>query len=75
MSSIEKNITFIPYDKLPEARDWRVGRIYRVKMVIKQVAQMENGANFEVEDATSLEQNEARKRAFISDSGSYGGNV
>lgn len=68
-----KDSTFIPYSVLPEARNWRVGRTYRVKMVIKQMGQMENGAHFEIADATSLEPNEARKRAFISDSGSYGG--
>ena len=67
--------TFIPYDKLPEARDWRVGRTYRAKLVMKQTGMTEQGAAFDVQDATSLEPNEARKRYFLSDGGSYGGNV
>lgn len=65
--------TYIPYDVLPEAREWRIGRTYRVKMVMKQLSQDEKGANFEIVDSTSLEPGEARRRAFLSDSGSYGG--
>lgn len=68
-----KHNTFISYDVLPQARDWRVGRTYRVKVVIKQISQMEEGAEFQVVSAESLEPKNARKRAFTSDSGSYGG--
>lgn len=62
--------TFIPYDVLPEARDWHVGKTYRTKMVMKQTGMNEDGANFEVVDATSLESKD-RPRYFLSDSGSY----
>ena len=67
--------TYIPYGVLPEAREWRVGRTYRTKMVMKQIGQTERGANFDVVDATSLEPNESRKRYFLSDGGSYGGRM
>ena len=65
--------TFIPYSVLPDSREWRVGHTYRAKMVMKQIGTDEKGANFEVVDATSLEPNEARKRYFLSDGGSYRG--
>lgn len=64
--------TFIPYEVLPEARNWRVGHIYRVKMVMKQVSQGEEGAIFEIVDATSLERDK-RQRYYLSEGGSYGG--
>ena len=66
--------TFVPFDILPESRDWRVGRTYRTKMVMKQVGMNEHGANFDVVDATSLEPKDSRKRFFLSEGGSYGGN-
>lgn len=73
MSDYVKRITFVPFDVLPEAREWKVGKVYRTKMVLKQVGMDENGANFEVIDATSLETRDIHKRYYLSDSGSYCG--
>lgn len=63
--------TFVPYEKLPESRDWRVGQTYRTKMVLKQTGLDEQGANFEVVDATSLEPIDQANQHFMSDGGIY----
>ena len=70
-----KQTTHIPYEVFPESRDWRIGRTYRAKVVVKQVGQDEKGANFEVVDATSLEGNDnsARRKYYLSEGGSYRG--
>ena len=67
---MDKMPTFVPYEVLPESRDWRVGKTYRTKMVMKQTGMNEHGANFDVVDATSLEP-AGRTRYFLSDGGSY----
>jgi hypothetical protein len=64
----KKNSIHIPYEILPESRNWKPGHSYRTKMVLKQTGTDENGAMFEAMDATSLEPHEAR-RQFLSDSG------
>ncbi len=65
--------TFIPFEELPEARNWRVGQIYKMKLVGKQISINEKGATFKIIDAQSLERDK-RQRFFISsDSGVYGG--
>lgn len=64
-------MTNIPYEKLPEAREWRVGQTYRTKMVLKQVGQTEHGADFDVVDATSLEPIDQANQHFLSDGGMY----
>jgi hypothetical protein len=64
----------IPTEKLPEIRTWRVGKTYRVKLVLKQVAMEENSGTFEIIDATSLEPVDKANQAFLnSDSGMYVG--
>lgn len=69
---IEKPVAHIPYSTLPEAKDWRVGKTYRTKTVLRQVGAHENGAEFEIVDATSLESDDkVRQRYFLSDGGSY----
>lgn len=69
---MDKPMMRIPYDTLPEARDWRVGKTYRAKTVLRQVGSHEDGAEFELVDATSLEsQDKGRQRYFLSDGGSY----
>lgn len=61
--------TFVPFEKLPESRDWRVGQTYRAKMVLKQTGLDDYGANFDVVDATSLEPNDRANQHFLSDGG------
>ena len=63
----------ITYDQLPEARDWKVGKKYHVKLVLKQVGMSEKGAEFDVVDATSMESRGERVKKFLSGEGSYFG--
>ena len=61
---------FIPFSLLPEGRLWSVGKAYRVKVVLRQTSTSEDGADFEVVDATSLEGGDAeRRRFFVSEGG------
>ena len=46
---------FIPYNLLPEAKDWKNGRVYRVRAVLRQTGSSEQGSTFELEDAVSLD--------------------
>lgn len=69
MSDELKETIFIPFDKLPEGRLWEVGRSYRVKAVLRQVGTLENGATFEVVDATSLEPEDKGKRHYLTEGG------
>ena len=64
-----KPIVHIPFDVLPEGRSWSVGKSYRVKAVLRQTGVSEDGAMFEIIDATSLEPNDQQKRRFMSDGG------
>ena len=59
------------YETLPEAHSWNVGKNYRVKLVLRQTGSSENGADFEVVDATSLEDSDKGHRFFLSEGGSY----
>lgn len=61
----------IDFDKLADAQEWKVGKVYRVKLVLKQVGMSENYADFEVVDATSLEDRAERSRHYLSGDGSY----
>jgi len=70
MEHIEsKPYIYLPFEMLPEGKDWKVGKAYRVKLVLKQSGMQEEGANFEVVDATSLEPNEKGRRYITSESG------
>ncbi len=64
------NTTFhIPHDLLPEAKTWSVGKIYRVRLVLRQVSSHEHGADFEIVDANSLESEDKGRRYFTTESG------
>ena len=69
----EKPMVHIPFDILPESRNWSVGKAYRVRLVLRQTGSTEDGATFEVVDATSLEPADKGKRYFVSESGSLKG--
>ena len=59
----------LPFDVLPESRDWTVGKAYRVRVVLRQTGVGEEGADFEVVDATSLEPGDKGRRYYVTDSG------
>ena len=63
----------LSFDLLPESKNWKVGKSYRVKLVLRQVSVSESGADFEIVDATSLEPEDKGRRKFTSDSGTYVG--
>ena len=62
----------INYSDLPEARDWKVGKIYRVKMVLRQTGADEEGTSFDLVDVTSLEPTR-RSSVITSEGGEYRG--
>ena len=66
----DKSKIFVPFDKLPEGRNWQVGQSYRVRLVLRQVGIEENGATYEVVDATSLEREDKGRRYYTSENGS-----
>lgn len=66
-----KPTIYIPFEYLPEGKDWKVGGTYRVKMVLKQRSMDEDSATFEIIDATSLEGDRKKKPVLSSDTGSY----
>ena len=59
----------IPHDILPESKTWDIGKVYRVKMILKQVGSYEDGADFEIIDADSLEREDKSRRYFTTESG------
>ena len=65
-----KPTIFISHDHLPESKNWKIGQSYRVRLVLKQTSSMEDGATFEVVDATSLEREDKGRRYYTSESGS-----
>jgi len=69
----EKTRINIPYDLLPEAREWKMGKTYRVKTVLKQVGADEKYGVFEIVDASSMEMRDRANRSFMSETGSYKG--
>lgn len=68
---MEKPLISIPYELLPEARQWAVGKAYRTRLVLRQVSQSENGAEFEVVDAVSLEERDKKAKYYMTEGGSY----
>lgn len=60
---------FISHEVLPESRNWKVGKSYRVKAVLRQVGTSEHGANFELVDVTSLEPEDKSTRRYFSENG------
>jgi len=69
----EDNKFYLSFDKLPESKTWQVGKAYRVKVVLRQTGSDENGATFEVVDATSMEPADKHKQRFLSDGGYFKG--
>lgn len=69
----QDNIVDITFDKLPEAKDWKVGKAYRVKVVLRMTGSDEDGATFEVVDANSLEPTDKSKRRYLSEGGYING--
>lgn len=66
---VKKSIITIPFEVLPESRSWQIGRSYRAKVVLRQIGMAEQGADFEVIDATSLEPEDKSKRHYLTDGG------
>ena len=62
-------IIHIPHDLLPESKTWTIGKIYRVKLVLKQVSAYEDGTDFEIVDANSLESEDKGRRYFTTEAG------
>ncbi|MCK9370412.1 hypothetical protein M0R04_10930 [Candidatus Dojkabacteria bacterium] len=74
MSEEMKPVVYIPYDRLTAGKDWEIGQTYRIKLIVKQKTKDEDGAMFEIIDASSLEMPGRKERAEIhSDSGTYKG--
>ena len=55
----------IPFSLLPEGRFWSVGKIYRVKMVLRQTGMTEDSATFEVHDATAMNKLDRARHEFL----------
>lgn len=68
-----KDSIFVPFDKLPEAKNWQMGSNYRTRFLLKQTGLSEQGATFDVVDASSLELRDKANEAFMSEGGSYVG--
>ena len=65
----EKPMVYLPYNILPEGQNWKVGQSYRVKVVLRQVGLEEDGAEFEVVDATSMEPSDKMARKWLTEGG------
>ena len=61
----DKPRIYLPFESLEEAKHWEVGQSYVVKMVLRQTSLDENGASFEVVDATSMESKDRARRKFL----------
>lgn len=69
----EKPQIHIPFTILPESKHWSVGKAYRVKIVLRQKGTSEDGADFEVVDANSMEQSDQTKRKYLTEGGYMNG--
>ncbi len=65
----DKSMVTIPYSVLDEAQDWKNGKVYRVKMVLKQTGSSENSADFEILDASSMNGSPAKSHDYFTDTG------
>lgn len=59
----------LSFDELPEGKEWRIGKSYRVRVVLRQISKGEDDATFEVMDTMSLEKSKEHKRYFVTDGG------
>ena len=57
------------FDELPEGKEWRIGRSYRVRLVLKEISKSGDEATFEVMDAMSLENKQEHKKYFVTEGG------
>lgn len=62
---MEKPMIHLPFEVLAEGKHWKVGQAYRVKLVLRQTNLGEDGALFEVLDASSLEPDDKAKKRFL----------
>ncbi len=69
---VDKKRIFIPFSLLREGKRWEVGRSYLIKIVARETGQEEDGATFQIIDATSLEPEDGARRKFLySDGGMF----
>lgn len=59
----------LPFSLLPDSKQWKVGKKYRVQLVLKQTSLGQNAATFDVVDALSLELADEQKHKFLSTDG------
>ena len=62
---------FIPFELLPEARFWQIGRSYRVETRLRQLDMSLEGANFEVVETTSLSYKDKETHKFLAGQSTY----
>jgi len=55
----------ISLELLPEARVWRIGKKYRVEMVLLMTGIGEDNADFEIVDAKSLSYKDKLRHGFM----------
>lgn len=60
---------YLPFSILPESKDWSIGQSYRVKLVLKQSSLSEDGANFTIVDASSMDPINRGKRTMSTEGG------
>lgn len=64
----------VGFDKLPEAKDWKIGDTYRVRTVLKLTSLDSQAATFSIVDASSMEAVDKAKATILrSDEGMYMG--
>lgn len=63
--SYTKPIVSIPFEILPEGKFWKVGQSYRVRVVLRQTSTGEDGASYELVDATSMESADSSKGKYL----------
>ena len=59
----------LSFDELPEGKEWRIGKSYRVRLVLREVSKTGDEATFEVLDAMSLEKKQEHKKYFVTEGG------
>lgn len=68
-----KDHIYVSFDTLPDGRNWKIGKNYHTKMVLKLVGIDEEQARFEIVEATSLEAKDIKAKYWLSGDGSYRG--
>lgn len=57
---------FVPFSSLPEARTWKVGKVYRVQASLKQTGISKDGATFSL---TSIRSEDTQTHKHMSEGG------